>query len=198
MINPELSIPKGKKLVVITGVSGAGKTAVASEIELRANSVVRCRTATTRPMRNGEENERDYFFYSTMEFEKILKLNPNFFFEYEEVYPGRFYGVPYCPLQKAWRNEKTPYIVIDPKGALKFQTAFPEQVMVVYLTLPDPIRENAKTRLLKREDMTPKDIQTRLFQIGSEIEIAENFKHHVVNHYNKLGQTSEHVSRIIS
>ncbi len=197
MINDELTIPKKQKLLVITGISGADKSSVAKKVSESRGDFIRCPTSTNREKRPGEIDELDYFFYSLAHFE-LLRKNPKFFFEHEEVYPGRHYAVPYCPLQNAWRLGKTPLISLNPKGANKFKTAFPDQVKVVWLSLPDPIVENAEKRLIQRGNMSPKDIRRRLFEIHSETEISKNFKHHVVNHHDALGQTIEYVSRIIS
>ena len=55
-------------------------------------------SATTRPPRAGELNGRDYYFMSVDDFKK--KISNHEFAEYQEVYPGRFYGTLKSEIQR--------------------------------------------------------------------------------------------------
>ena len=76
--------------MVLTAPSGSGKTSIARRIldllpDLRFSVSV-----TTRPMRHYERQGVDYFFVSPDQFQEFVDAGE--LLEYEEVYPGRFYG----------------------------------------------------------------------------------------------------------
>jgi guanylate kinase len=57
-----------KNLIVLSAPSGAGKTTVARHLLKQFSQCAFSVSATTRPMRAGEEHGRDYFFLSREEF----------------------------------------------------------------------------------------------------------------------------------
>ncbi len=75
-------------MIVLSGASASGKTEVAKVLAAKYG-IVKVITTTTRPMRKGEVNGKDYFFVSVDEFEEMVKDNK--FVEYT-VYNGNFYG----------------------------------------------------------------------------------------------------------
>ncbi|MCI0815924.1 MAG: guanylate kinase, partial [Chloroflexi bacterium] len=78
-------------LVVISGPSGVGKDAVIAQMRTSQPGLTFAVTATTRPMRAGEVDGRDYVFLSTKRFAAMLADDG--FLEHAEVYGNR-YGVP--------------------------------------------------------------------------------------------------------
>ena len=63
----------GGELFVITGPSGVGKATVLSRLLKNIDNVYVSISATTRKPRQGEVNEKDYFFMEREEFEKLIK-----------------------------------------------------------------------------------------------------------------------------
>ena len=81
---------KQGKLVVISGPSGAGKTSVCRALKQHEN-VEFSVSATTRAMRDGEQDGVDYHFLTREDFER--RMQENQFLEYAS-YNGNFYGTP--------------------------------------------------------------------------------------------------------
>ena len=75
-------------MIVISGASASGKTEVA-KLLAKKYGITKVVTTTTRPMREGEVNGRDYFFITKEQFEEMIKNEK--FVEYT-IYNGNFYG----------------------------------------------------------------------------------------------------------
>lgn len=93
-------------VVVISGPSGVGKDATIAgitETEACFHYVV---TATTRPMRAGEVDGVDYYFFSRADFLKNLEKGE--FIEYAEVY-GNYYGVLKKEINDALQKRRRCY-----------------------------------------------------------------------------------------
>lgn len=99
-------------IIVLLGASGTGKSTVENEL-VNNHDFNKIISVTTRFMRNGEVNGRDYYFVSHEEFDKMLKEEQ--FAEYEEYSQNRFYGT----LKSDYNNEETfedKVVVLTPNG----------------------------------------------------------------------------------
>ncbi len=85
---------------VLVGASGSGKTTMAHVLE-EAFGLRRCITFTTRPMRPGEEEGRDYYFRNA--------LNASEMFEHA-CFGGFEYGITVEELSRG------DFIILDPQG----------------------------------------------------------------------------------
>ena len=75
-------------MIVLAGPSASGKTEVAKYLASHFN-LTKIITTTTRPMRKGEVNGRDYFFVTIEKFNEMVENDE--FVEYT-VYNGNMYG----------------------------------------------------------------------------------------------------------
>src|SRR5665647_1319945 len=78
------------KLIIFSAPSGAGKTTIVKHLLLCDLNFGFSISATTRKPRGEEVNGREYYFLSEEEFKS--KIENNEFLEWEEVYPGSYYG----------------------------------------------------------------------------------------------------------
>ena len=79
-----------QKLFVFSAPSGSGKTTIANKT-VDTNSLLEfCISATNRSIRGTEKEGVDYYFLTAEEFQQ--KITNEEFAEWEEVYPGKFYG----------------------------------------------------------------------------------------------------------
>ena len=62
-------------LVILSGVSGAGKDTIKRELIKREENIVTIPSITDRPIRDGEVEGGTYHFVSTEEFEKMIENN---------------------------------------------------------------------------------------------------------------------------
>ncbi|WP_203624086.1 MULTISPECIES: guanylate kinase [unclassified Lacticaseibacillus] len=131
-----------RKLIVITGATGTGKTTVSSYLK-KHYGVDRVMTHTTRPRRPGEVDGVDYFFETPESFAA------NHYIEHV-TYAGYEYGSSYESLNRAWTHGDFVSIVLDTKGALTYARQLGNRLAVLYLTIEDP--SILRRRLLSRGD----------------------------------------------
>ena len=75
--------------IVLSSPSGAGKTSISKKLLLKDNSISLSISCTTRPMRKGELNKKDYIFLKEDHFNKLIVNNE--FIEHADVF-GYKYG----------------------------------------------------------------------------------------------------------
>lgn len=115
-----------KRILVLIGGSGSGKSTVATELEKRGFH--RLVTTTTRGMRDGEVNHKDYHFVSKEEFWNIEKV------EFNE-YVGNFYGLSKAEVNSKMEIYDNLIIVMDVNGAIAMKRVYGDIVHVVFLTI---------------------------------------------------------------
>ena len=127
-------------MLVLIGASASGKTEVARQLVLQygMNKII---TYTTRPMRHGESNHKDYHFIDGYHFDTLKQQN---FFLETTSYQGHQYGTA---LEDA--NENT-VIIVDPSGANAIYESIKDRVVIVLIQSPHDVR---KKRMLKRGDL---------------------------------------------
>jgi guanylate kinase len=99
-------------VLVIAGPSGAGKTVVATSIVKEHPEFTFLRSGTTRPKR-GDAHDDEYIYYTEEEFKKAIE---NGEMAEHAVYGDAMYGTPNAELDRAFREGKTPLLVIDLNG----------------------------------------------------------------------------------
>lgn len=126
-------------MLVIVGSSASGKTKIVQEL-IKTYHMEKLVTYTTRPMRIGEVDGKDYHFINKDEFEK--KIKENFFIEYVE-YNNNYYGTSFSDLSP------NKVVILEPQGLKHYLTVTRNLVTVVFLkTSPEVLR----IRMLNRGD----------------------------------------------
>ena len=126
-------------MIVLAGASASGKTEVAKELA-KTFGITKVITTTTRKMRVGEVNGRDYFFVSKERFEEMIKEGR--FVEYT-VYNDNLYGSTKDQIAE------NKCVVIDPAG-LKAYIALNDPNIVTFFL--DSLEETRFKRMLSRGD----------------------------------------------
>lgn len=101
-------------LFIISAPSGGGKGTLIREVLKRLDNVVLSVSFTTRPMRQGEEHGKDYFFVSHEEFKRLIEEGE--FLEYAEVH-GNFYGTSRKIVEDKLNQGYDVILEIDVQGA---------------------------------------------------------------------------------
>lgn len=130
---------------------------------------------TTRAMREGEENERDYFFVSLEEFEKLIAQNE--FLEYATVHDN-FYGTSKTQVNRDINNGRDVILEIDVQGAENILKDFPEAVGIFILP---PSYQILRSRLIARATETNESLELRLRNSFDEVQKYFEFEYIVIN-----------------
>ncbi len=165
------------KLVIFSAPSGAGKTSIVNGVLQRTPKLAFSVSACSRPMRPGEVNGKDYYFLSPKTFRE--KIDEGAFLEWEEVYPGSYYGTLRSEVERLWQAGKHVVFDVDVAGGLNIKSQFPEQALAVFVKPPS--LEVLRQRLVNRNTETEESLRKRLGKAKLELSYANRFDHIVVN-----------------
>src|SRR5262249_31390449 len=157
--------------------SGVGKNEIMRGLLAQYPSLRQLATATTRPMRETEQQGREHLFVSPETFQDMITHGD--LVEYQEVYQGWFYGTPRGATQQAFSAGGKLSADIEVLGAKALKAAFPENAVSIFIAPPD--LKTLEIRLSKRGHMTPEEIVKRLARAPFELEYASQCDYHVIN-----------------
>lgn len=162
------------KILVVSGPSGSGKTTVCKELQKKIDNSRFSVSVTTRPIRSGEKEGKDYYFVSKQIFFRMEENGE--LIEWEEVH-GNLYGTPKSEI-KDLKNNETILFDVDPKGALSIKNAFPESILIFILP---PSEEELYNRLKNRKTEDDQIIKKRLDRVPLEMALADKFDINIKN-----------------
>ena len=166
------------KLIIISAPSGTGKTTIVNEVmkdpSLRLQFSI---SATTRPPRGTEQNGVEYYFLSVDEFRREIEADA--FAEYEEVYPGRYYGTLKREIARINEKGSNAILDVDVMGGLRVKRIYGDHALAIFIAPPSiaTLRE----RLERRGTDSPEEIAKRIAKAEFELAQAPGFDHRVVN-----------------
>lgn len=167
-----------EKLIVFSAPSGSGKTTIVRHLLDQSKLPLAFSiSATTRAPRGNEKNGVDYYFLSKEEFEQ--KIHEGAFLEYEEVYPGLFYGTLKSEIERLWASGKAVLFDIDVMGGLTIKKTYPEKTLTVFVKPPSV--EALEQRLRNRNTDSEETLRVRLAKSASELEKASAFDKILIN-----------------
>ena len=167
------------KLIVFSAPSGSGKTTIVKHLlTIPELSLAFSISATSRYMREGEVDGKDYYFISAADFQ--AKINENAFVEYEEVYKDNFYGTLKSEIERIWAEGKHVVFDIDVVGGLNIKSQFPDQTLAIFVSPPSV--EELERRLRFRQTESDEKIAMRLAKAEREISRAPEFDVILENH----------------
>jgi len=163
-------------LFALVGPGGVGKNALLNEVVARVDNLRQLPTATTRPMRPGEQQGREHLFVSVAEFQRMIDADE--LLEHQEVHPGKFYGVPRATVDKAIAACEDLIADIEMYGAAIIRAAYPRNSLAIFIAPPSV--ESLIERLQTRQ-ASQKDIQDRLSRFPKEMLFAPECDYLIVN-----------------
>lgn len=167
---------KQGSLIIISGTTCAGKGTVVQHLIQRNPNLVLSTSYTSRDMREGEVNGKEYYFISQEEFEEKIKHND--FLEYAKVQYGRYYGTPKKEVKEMLEMGKDVILEIDVKGAQIIKEQFPETVLIFIMA---PSMDEVKKRIKARGKENNEQIIKRFQVAYQEINEIPKYNYVVVN-----------------
>ena len=166
------------KVIIISAPSGCGKSTIIGDIMDRGELDLQFSvSATNRQPRHGEEDGVHYRFLSTGEFRDAVDRGE--FIEWEEVYPGRFYGTLRSEIERRIDAGDDVVLDIDVKGGLNVKKIFGDRALTIFILPPD--LSTLRQRLVSRGTDAPDIIEERLEKAEYEISFAPEYDCRVVN-----------------
>ncbi len=134
-------------------------------------------SATNRPPRQGETDGVNYHFLSDSQFQQAISNGD--FVEYEEVYPGRFYGTLKSEVEKRCSEGHNVILDIDVKGGVNVKEMFGQRAISIFI-MPPSI-EALRNRLVNRGTDTTEAIAQRVGKAQFELEFAPRYDKTIIN-----------------
>ena len=169
-------VPRGD-LFIVSSPSGGGKTTLIRRLlEDPPGAPLHFSVShTTRPMRAGEQNGREYHFIGVEEFQRMVQRDE--FLEHNEVHDN-IYGTSRAEVLPRLAAGEDVVLDIDVQGARDVRRVYPESVSI--FIVPSSPGE-LERRLLSRGLDGPEAIRKRLINAAREIVEAPSFEYVIVN-----------------
>lgn len=166
------------KLIIISAPSGTGKSTIIGELtkddSLKLEFSI---SATTRQPRRGEQDGVNYYFMTVEQFKAAIANNE--FAEYEEVYPGRYYGTLKREIERINGDGRNVILDIDVKGGVNVKKMYGSEALSIFIAPPSIATLQA--RLEGRATDSAEEIAKRVAKAEFELTFADKFDHRVVN-----------------
>lgn len=163
-------------MLILSSPSGAGKTTIAHKLLARDNEIAMSVSVTTRPIRAGEVDGRDYHFVERAEFDRMV--DDNAFYEWAEVF-GHCYGTPKAQIRAGLKEGRDFLFDIDWQGTQQLYQKAEADVVRVFI-LPPSIEE-LRRRLTGRGTDSAEVIAARMARAQAEISHWDGYDYVVVN-----------------
>lgn len=152
-------------LVILSGVSGAGKDTIRKELMKRLNNTTSLPSYTSRNPREDEEEGVQYHFITKEEFEK--KIENNEFYEYN-IHHNNYYGTSKVLLNDKISSGKIIIKDIEVNGTENLINLLKDDVKIVTIFLKVE-KEELRRRLINRGDnLSEEEMNLRLGRLEYE------------------------------
>ena len=167
------------KAIIFSAPSGSGKTTIVKHLLENNQRLKFSISACSRDKRGrNEENGKDYYFLSVEEFKS--KIDNDEFIEWEEVYPGNFYGTLKSEIDRIWQSGKSVIFDVDVKGGLSLKKYFKDKALAIFIKVPT--LEVLKDRLGQRGSESSDSLSQRLYKAKFEMGFENQFDTSILNH----------------
>lgn len=162
-------------LFILSGPSGVGKGTVRQRLFGQETHLKYSVSATTRDMRPGEAEGKDYFYRSKAAFEDMIANNE--LLEYAK-YVNNYYGTPKAYVEEQLEKGHDVFLEIEVQGALQVKKNFPKGV---FIFLFPPSLDELKNRIVSRGTESQELVLNRLKEAKKEIDMMSEYDYVVVN-----------------
>jgi len=160
---------------VVTGPSGAGKGTLIKALLERVPELEVAVSATTRLLRRGEEDGREYYFLSDGDF--ACRVAEGEFLEHVTYVSGQRYGTLRSEIDRIAAEGRVCVLELETEGALNVKERLPTAVTIF---IKAPLAE-LERRLRERATESAGEIGERLDLAQSQLRQEAEFDHVVEN-----------------
>jgi guanylate kinase len=163
-------------MFILSSPSGAGKTTIARMLLEQDAAIQLSVSVTTRPIRPGEIDGRDYFFVDQASFEQMVE--DGHFFEWASVF-GHCYGTPKAQIKAGLKQGRDFLFDVDWQGTQQLYQRAETDVVRVFI-LP-PSLDELNRRLTARATDSAGVIAARMARAQAEISHWDGYDYVVIN-----------------
>jgi guanylate kinase len=177
-------------MFVLSSPSGAGKTTLSRMLVAETPALKMSVSATTRPMRPGEVEGKDYYFVDQERFDAMIAKSE--LLEWANVFGNR-YGTPRGPVEASLAAGHDVLFDIDWQGTQQLRSRSPNDVVSVFILPPSvaALEQRLHTRAQDSEEV----IRGRMKKAGDEMSHFDAYDYIVVN--DNIGIAFEAVKSIL-
>ena len=165
------------KLIIFSAPSGSGKSTLINYLMQQGLPLSFSVSATSRAPRGSEQHGVEYYFLTEEEFRSRIAADE--FLEYEEVYPGKFYGTLKSEVERLRNAGRHVIFDVDVVGGVNIKQFYQDEAMSVFIQPPSV--EVLRERLVGRATDAHEVIATRVAKAEQELTYAPKFDKIVVN-----------------
>lgn len=165
------------KVIIFSAPSGSGKSTIVNFLLGKDLGLEFSISATSRAPRGEEQEGKEYYFFTTEVFKK--RIDAGEFLEWEEVYPGCYYGTLRSEVERIWAKGHTVVFDVDVVGGVNIKRIFGDLARSVFIKAPSigVLRD----RLISRATDPMEKIEQRVAKAEYELTFADQFDVVVIN-----------------
>lgn len=163
-------------MLVLSSPSGAGKSTISRALLEKHPDLTMSVSATTRPMRPGEVEGKDYYFIDKAKFEDMVANGD--FLEHAEVFDN-YYGTPRPPVVAALEQGKDVLFDVDWQGTQQLRQNARDDLASIFI-LPPSVDELERRLYARAQD--PEDVvKRRMAKATSEMSHWAEYDYIIIN-----------------
>ena len=164
-------------MIIVSAPSGAGKTTIVKHLLKTFPQLGFSVSATSRKIRAGEMNGREYYFITADKFRQMIEQEK--LLEWQEVYPGSYYGTQVSEVERIRLNGQFPVFDVDVVGGLNIKKMYGEKALAIFIRPPS--YEILESRLRSRATDSEESLQKRLEKTKWELTFEKDLDCVIVN-----------------
>jgi guanylate kinase len=174
---PDTAVTRRGLMLVLSSPSGAGKTTLTRKLLDEDKGVALSVSVTTRKIRPGEKDGRDYHFVNRRQFDAMVEKNE--LLEWAEVFDN-YYGTSKKAVMEALAAGRDVLFDVDWQGTQQLRDKAPNDLVSIFV-LPPSIPE-LERRLHKRAQDDYETIHRRMAKAADEMSHWQEYDYVVINH----------------
>ena len=173
---PKINVTRRGLMLVLSSPSGAGKSTISRALLEKHPDLTMSVSATTRPMRPGEVEGKDYYFIDNAKFEDMVADGD--FLEHAQVFDN-YYGTPRPPVVKALEQGKDVLFDVDWQGTQQLRQNARDDLVSIFI-LPPSVEELERRLYTRGQD--PEDVvKKRMAKATSEMSHWAEYDYIIIN-----------------